>query len=202
MTGLLHKTMDIQTEVVTDQGWFSAIAAAYTPDRVGDVISRGAFQRTIARWRASGKYLPVHFEHKGDAEFIVGHIDPSTMEETAAGLYCEGRLDIKDSEVAREAWRSVKANRMSLSVGYLAQQHKGEDGYNHLTEVDLFEISLTAAPVQADTRFLQLKALSPDQQRDLDDELERLHAIFKEPVPEAKAVSGQRKAVTIASFEC
>jgi HK97 family phage prohead protease len=170
-----HKTIEAQTTVVAEQGWFSAIAAAYTPDRVGDRIIPGAFAATIARWQASGKNLPIHYDHKGNPEFIVGHVSPGAMREIEQGLYIEGQLDIEESETARAAWRSVKANRMSLSFGYLAEQHKGADGLNHLTEIDLFEISLTPSPVQSDTRFLATKSLSPEQQERLDRELEAIH---------------------------
>jgi hypothetical protein len=41
------------------------------------------------------------------------------MREIDAGLYVEGKLDIEDSELAREAWRSLKRNRIGLSFGYL-----------------------------------------------------------------------------------
>jgi hypothetical protein len=43
---------------VTDLGEFEAIAATYDIDRVKDQIVFGAFAKTIAAWRASGKRLP------------------------------------------------------------------------------------------------------------------------------------------------
>lgn len=45
---------------VTDLGEFEALAATYDIDRVKDQIVFGAFAKTIAAWRASGKRLPVH----------------------------------------------------------------------------------------------------------------------------------------------
>ena len=45
---------------VTDLGEFEAIAATYDIDRVNDQVVFGAFGKTIAAWRASGKRLPVH----------------------------------------------------------------------------------------------------------------------------------------------
>jgi HK97 family phage prohead protease len=73
---------------------------------------------------------------------VIGSIDPATMVEREDGLYVEGTLDIEDSELAREAWRSVKRNRVSLSFGYLVvDQHERSDGVKELRQLDLFEIT-------------------------------------------------------------
>lgn len=47
---------------IPDLGEFEAIAATYDIDRVKDQIVFGAFAKTIAAWRASGKRLPVALE--------------------------------------------------------------------------------------------------------------------------------------------
>jgi hypothetical protein len=51
------------SRVSTELGEFSAIAAAYSIDRDGDQIVRGAFRKTIDRWRSSGKRIPLHWNH-------------------------------------------------------------------------------------------------------------------------------------------
>jgi hypothetical protein len=48
-------------------------------------IVRGAFQRSIDRWRASGKRIPLHWDHKADAANVIGSIDPAMMRETNDG---------------------------------------------------------------------------------------------------------------------
>ena len=114
----------------TELGEFTAIAATYDIDRVKDQIVPGAFERTIAQWRASGKNLPVHWNHSGAAKDVIGAIDPAAMREIPdEGLYVEGKLDLEESEVAREAWRSMKNNAVSLSFGYLATKtRRRKDG--------------------------------------------------------------------------
>ena len=82
------------------------------------------------------------------------------MIEVEAGLFVEGDLDIHDSDVARQAWRSVKKNRVGLSFGYLTLDDRdGADGTKELVELDLFEITLTPTPANADTRVLETKSL-------------------------------------------
>jgi HK97 family phage prohead protease len=158
------KTSTAAIEPITTRGVFSAIAASYSVDRQGERIAPGAFAETIARWRESGKRLPVHYDHKAGADHVIGAIDPDTMQETDAGLYVEGKLDIHTSDVAREAWRSMKNGAMSLSIGYLVTaDNKREDGVRELRGIDLFEVSIVPHPASPDTRVLEMKSERPIQ---------------------------------------
>jgi HK97 family phage prohead protease len=161
-SALQHKQVQAEVGVSADQGKFSALAAAYTLDRQNERIVRGAFRDTISRWQGSGKDLPLAWDHSREADGIIGSIDPNTMRETDQGLYVEGQLDIEDSELAREAWRSVKANRIGLSFGYLVEDERvGADGVKELTELDVYEITLTSTPANADARVLSTKSVAP-----------------------------------------
>ena len=165
-----HKQLEATTIGTTeDQGTFTAIAAAYTIDRVNDQIVKGAFANTIERWRASGKQVPLHWNHDGAASSVIGTIDPATMQETDQGLQVSGRLDIHDSETAREAWRSMRNNSMSLSFGYMTtKSRKRADGVNELQEIDLFEISIVPSPANPDTHVIEMKSAgvaSPETER-------------------------------------
>jgi phage head maturation protease len=54
----------------------------------------------------------------------------------------------------------VKKDRVGLSFGYLTTDHRvGADGTKELVELDLFEITLTPTPANADTRVLETKSL-------------------------------------------
>ena len=147
----------------TDQGAFTAIAAAYTVDRVKDRIIPGAFATTIKAWQASGKMIPLHWNHLGDASNIIGHVNPASMAETSEGLYVEGKLDLEGSVTAKEAWRSMKSNSMSLSFGYgITKARKAAGGIQELQELDLFEISIVPVPANADTRIISVKSNAHD----------------------------------------
>jgi HK97 family phage prohead protease len=176
-----HLLLKAATTATTDQGEFTAIAAAYSVDRVKDRIIPGAFKGTIERWQASGKRIPLHWNHEGDAKSIIGSIDPATARETKDGLYVEGRMDIADSETAKEAWRSVKNGAMSLSFGYMVEKsRKASGGVTDLLAIDLFEVSIVPAPANADTRILSVKGVQEDvdhladEQTDLVKELQEV----------------------------
>ena len=195
---LERKAVEAETRVALDRGEFSAFAATYDVDRVQDRIRFGAFENTIARWLASGKRLPVHWAHMGEAENVIGSVDPATMREVAGlGLYVEGKLDLDDSEVARGAWRSMKDNRVALSFGYMTVKSQSRDGLNELLELDLFEISIAPHPANPHTRILEMKSVAAleRQQRDLRrrcDQIALEVALGWQPIPrpaepEAKA---------------
>jgi HK97 family phage prohead protease len=100
----------------------------------------------------------LHWDHRGDAANVIGSIDPAGTRELDQGLYVEGTLDVKDSEVAREAWRSMKNDAVSLSFGYVALKTRRRGGINDLLELDLFEVSIVPHPANPDTRVLSMKA--------------------------------------------
>lgn len=186
-----HVIVKAAATATTDLGEFTAIAAAYTVDRVNDRIIPGAFKNTITSWQESGKSIPVHWNHEGDPKSIIGSINPASMIETDAGLYVEGKLDLDGSDIAREAWRSMKNNTMSLSFGYLVEKsRKATNGVTDLLEIDLFEISIVPAPANADTRVLSLKSADDAQLilkelEALRERLDRLEEAERKSVDEA-----------------
>jgi phage head maturation protease len=90
---------------------------------------------------------------------VIGSIDPSTMrEEPRVGLHVRGQLDLESSETAREVWRLMKRNVVGLSFGFLTTASHTDGEVKVIDEVDLFEITVTAAPANADTRVLDMKS--------------------------------------------
>jgi HK97 family phage prohead protease len=154
--------------VATDAGTFSAIAACYTLDRQGDVIVPGAFEKTIRAWRETGRMLPLVWNHSGQASDVVGYVDPRMMREQEAGLFVQGRLDLEGSATARETWRSMKANAVGFSFGFKADSRKRADGVTELTEIDLYEISVTPTPANQSTRILEMKSALDEDGAELD----------------------------------
>ncbi|HVJ27786.1 MAG TPA: HK97 family phage prohead protease [Vicinamibacterales bacterium] len=177
-----HVTKAVTEVTTTDLGEFTAIAAAYTLDRSGDEIVHGAFGKSIAKWQASGKRVPLHWNHSGAAADIIGSVDSSSMEEIdGVGLKVAGKVDVNDSAVAKEAWRSMKGGSMSLSFGYMVVDGSPrKDGVNELRELDLFEVSIVPVPANPDTKILSMKSadgapITAEQKlQELEDRLNKL----------------------------
>lgn len=189
-----RKTLQAKATTTTDAGEFVALAATYSLDRAGDRIVPGAFAKSIERWQASGKQVPLHWNHQGEPDDIIGTVDPASMEETELGLKVAGRLDLDNSEKAQEAWRAMKTGSMSLSFGYMVVAEKQADDANELHELDLFEVSVVPGPANADTRFLSLKSMSDDQLREelhnLRKRVDEIEAQIEEP-PDADDVEDE-----------
>ena len=155
-----HATFAVKT-TVTDRelGQFDALAAAYTVDAGNEQIARGAFKKTISGWRGRNRQVPLHWDHQGEAENVIGTVDPMSLKEVDKGLLVSAQLDLEESSVAREAWRLVKRGAVALSFGYLVEaDHVRNDGVKVLDEVSLYEISLTPWPMNADTEILSWKS--------------------------------------------
>ena len=98
--------------------------------------------------------LPLLFEHSSEE---IGHIDPSTMRATEAGLVAAGEVD-RSNEHGRQVWRQIKRNTAGFSIGFVAESTPRKGGGRHLLEVDLLEISATSTPMHPAARALSWKS--------------------------------------------
>jgi HK97 family phage prohead protease len=202
---MLHKTM-AQADATTDErGSFTAVVSTGSLDRQGERIIRGAFTRSLRRWMASGKMIPILADHEGRVASVVGHIDPRLTAETTEGLSATGVLDLS-TELGKRVYELVKSGSLSWSIGFRVPRggRRQRDDHVELTAVDLAEISVVPVPANADTRTVSVKSMiggfyageardgSAAKQRITRGEAEaRLKALGIEPRP-----------LRIASFEC
>jgi hypothetical protein len=102
MTALTHKTFaTAEVETGKDAGTFVALVSTYEPDRQREQVVRGAFRRSLARWRKSGRMIPLLADHDGTIGAVVGRVDPRGL-----------RLKL------RKGWkcRALSISRPSLAV--------------------------------------------------------------------------------------
>jgi HK97 family phage prohead protease len=113
---LAEKTLAAIATEVEVEGDFSAIVACFggEPDRQGDVIYRGAFTASLARWRASGQKIPVVWSHQADdPAMVIGSADPAKSHETSEGLLLVGKLNIYSSPTAANVRDLLKHGSIS-----------------------------------------------------------------------------------------
>ena len=135
---------------VDDAGTISGVAWPFgTPDRVGDVIHRGAFATAPA-------LVPMLHEH--DTKQTVGVWD--AIAEAPDGLHVKGRLLISDVQRAREVHALIKAGAITgLSIGFnnavsTPRQPRGRN----IKSLALHEISLVAVPCHSGARITSAKS--------------------------------------------
>lgn len=140
----------IETKVLADaSGLISGIAWPFgTPDRVGDVIEKGAF--------ASARLpLPMLFGH--DQNDPIGIWEEAGEDD--AGFQMKGRLLVDDVARAREVRALVQAGAIrGLSIGFMTRKAVARPrGGRTITQLDLLEVSLVTIPAHPGARVTSAK---------------------------------------------
>lgn len=128
------------------------------PDRHGDIVSAGAFTRTLREHRAEKTAPAMLWSHQLEAP--IGKW--LTIEEDRTGLFVAGQINLK-SERGREAFAHVSAGDVaSFSIGYVTpeggRRYLGKGAFA-LDDLDLVEISLVSVPANTRARITQVKQL-------------------------------------------
>lgn len=147
---LTTKSLEFKAALdVSDDGAIEGIAWPFgTPDRTGDIITKGAFGKP---------QLPLPMLAFHAANDPVGAWD--SIEETEAGLVVKGRLLIADVARAREVRALVASGAVGgLSIGFTTKSATGRHGGGRtITALDLVEISLVSVPAHPRARITSSK---------------------------------------------
>ncbi|CAJ0861919.1 hypothetical protein AMST5_01441 [freshwater sediment metagenome] len=147
----MNSRIEIKAALTVDEaGEITGTAWPFgSADRVGDIITKGAFASTPAR-------LPMLWSH--DQSAVIGVWD--SIDETPSGLQVKGRLLIDSVEKAREVRALVTAGAVNgLSIGFKTKQATPRKGGGRtISALDLVEISVVAVPSHPDARILSAKS--------------------------------------------
>ena len=116
-------------------------------DRVGDIVEKGAFHKSLQQHESSGTMPAMLLHH--DMHRPIGVW--SSMKEDDYGLAVEGKLT-KGVRDADEAYALLKDGALhSMSIGYrvLKEEYNKSTGINHVHEIALHELSLVTIPANA-----------------------------------------------------
>jgi phage head maturation protease len=118
-------------------------------------------------------------------------------------VHAAGKVDL-DTDRGRQVWRLMKAGTVGFSFGYLIPEGGARDrpgGGKRIVQLDVFEITVTPALMNADTRVLSTKALDDHdaiRTKARDDML----ALLAAADTEHKAITKSTAPVQIARFDC
>lgn len=131
-------------------GEIEALAWIYnTPDRVGDVIQKGAF---------GGIKLPVPMLFGHDQNDPIGVW--THVEERPDGLYLKGHLLVETVERAREVFSLVQSGAVrGVSIGFITQKAKARPrGGRDISQLEFLECSLVVIPMHPGARITSAKS--------------------------------------------
>lgn len=151
-------------------GQFEALVSVIgNKDSYGDVVMPGAFNDTLADWKAKGRPIPVIWSHGyGDLDNHIGYVLDAAEKtiDGKTGLWVKGQLDTDDdSPRAKRVSRLMKEGRVdnfSFSYDVLegAQAKSDELGdYYALNRIKLYEVGPTLIGANQETELLSAKSL-------------------------------------------
>lgn len=141
----------LEIKELSEAGQIEGLIAAFgNVDHGGDRIMPGAFKS------AMGTSIPMLLHHKQDRPIGRWH----DMAETTDGLYAKGRLTrgVRDAD---EAYALAKDGALTgLSIGYKVRRGNYAGKARELHDVQLFEASLVAVPMNERARVTSVKSIT------------------------------------------
>jgi hypothetical protein len=167
------------------EGTFEGYASTFgNEDDGGDVMLPGAFDRTLAQAKATGRMPKMLLNHGGMGSWMASPSPEdmlpigkwTDMAPDSHGLQAKGRLINLDTEHGKRVHGAMKEGELSdLSIGYIAREKipgtKPNEPRRQLKSVDLLEVSPVTFPMNRLANINTVKGLaglSPWDMRDLE----------------------------------
>lgn len=162
---------DIDTTGRTVTGYFSSFGNV---DADGDVIVRGAFDRTLRERGPDGKNRIMHlWQH--DPYRVIGK--PSVLKEDNRGLYFETYFP--DTTLGNDTLKLYEAEIINEhSIGFRVISSEEKDGYTQLNEIMLWEGSSVTFGANEDTPATGIKSIFKDD-TNLQKEIDRIQKFLR-----------------------
>lgn len=189
---MLRKTVNATVSTGDGEGVVVGYASTWTrtPDAYGDVVAKGAFSRTLAEWRESGRPIPVLWHHDMEDPFaFIGRVIEAVEDEH--GLKTVMQLDLENDH-AKQVYRLLSqglVSQMSFAFDILDSGHIELDGVRarELRDVNLYEVSVVPIGANQDTSIEEVKAAADTHLTA--DEVAALRALLSERETPAEGVS-------------
>lgn len=158
------------TEDGLEPGQFEALVSVVgNKDAYGDVVMPGAFDDTLAEWKASGNPIPIIWSHRyDDPDNHIGYVLDAAEKtiDGKTGLWVKGQLDTDDdAKRAKQVSRLLRGKRVTqFSFSYDVLEGapaKSEllGDYYELRKMKLYEVGPTLIGANQETELLSAKAL-------------------------------------------
>ena len=146
----MKREFHFECKSISPDGTFTGLGAVYNNvDLGGDLILPGAFTKTIAE---KGGQVPLLMGH--DSKSPIGL---ARLTDSAQGLQVQGEL-VLEADGSRSAYALLKKGVIKgLSIGYDTVKSTMDGGIRKLSELKLWEISLTPFPMNPEAMITSVK---------------------------------------------
>lgn len=156
------QNFNIEIKTIQEDGFFSGYLSVFDNiDSHGDVVRKGAFQKSIENWKAKGRFPTIFWDHNPSEPIGIF----TEMREDDIGLYVEGKLLVSDVPRAKSIHALMKIKAIDgLSIGYITKSFNRDQRTNirELLELELIEGSLVSFPSNSDTLVSSVKSKLED----------------------------------------
>lgn len=157
-----------------EPGTFEGYGAVFgNEDDYGDVIQQGAFDKTLAKSKATGRMPKMLLNHGGVAPGFNGATPESMLPigkwnaiaPDAHGLQAKGKLINLDTDHGKRVYGAMKEGELSdLSIGYIPREFvrgtKANEPRRTITGLDLHEISPATFAANDQANITAVKSLA------------------------------------------
>lgn len=161
-----HKSCSAQFKALDEEkGTFEAIVSVFgNVDLIGDRVVKGAFTKSLEKWKASGDPIPVIWSHMWNNP--AAHIGKTvSAEETDEGLSVKGQLDL-EHPFAAKVFKLLKERRVkefSFAYDVNEEKYNKEDKANDLLDLELIEVGPTLKGMNPETQLVAAKAMLDEE---------------------------------------
>ncbi len=104
---------------------------------------QGVLVKALRAWVPTDRLIPLAWNHSGNPEDIIGHINPTSVKAVGNQVIVDGWVD-QSTPRGGAAWRVIKSGVAGFSFGNLIiNAVKRADGVREIRAPDVFAISAT-----------------------------------------------------------
>ena len=138
------------------------------PDAYGDIVAKGAFAKSLAKYEETGRSIPFLWSHEmGELKSYIG---TCKADEDDIGLHFIATFDDTDeAQRVRQLYKDGRMSKFSFAYDTLdCATVTLEDGTkaNELRELDIFEISAVLVPANSFAEVVDVKSGKRNSKRD------------------------------------
>lgn len=158
-------TKESYVDEARNVGVIKGYAATFDLDRGGDVIAKGAFDKTLADHVKRKRQIRMLWQH--NSHELIGGYPPEKAYIDSNGLFVEGEINL-ETQRGREAYALAKQGVLcDFSIGYMVndseyQMQKGIQ-VRLIKELELFEVSPVGEPMNPKAQITDVKSAVPYQ---------------------------------------
>jgi uncharacterized protein len=147
----MERKCHFELKSISSEGTFVGLGAVYgNVDLGNDMILPGAFTKTLAE---KGGQVPLLMGHDSRTPIGLARVTDSPQ-----GLMVRGEL-VLEADGSRSAYALLKKGVIKgLSIGYDSLKSHMDNGVRKLTELKLWEISLTPFPMNPEAMITSVKS--------------------------------------------